>query len=106
MTKAQRHTLNFSICSLFKKYWAVQEDINLENRGGNYSRNLEQSSSVYIPAPYSREGNSEPPAAGYYRLARESPSIHSSAAASTSQVGYNSIYLQTLNYILADIFPN
>ena len=78
----------------------------MENRG-NYSRNLEQSSSVYIPAPYTRESRSEPPGgyylatepgpggggggpggggAGYYRLTRESPSLHSSAAASTSQV--------------------
>ena len=92
--------------SFIQKYWAVQEDIQMENRG-NYSRNLEQSSSAYIPAPYTRESRSEPPGgyyratesgagrgggggsgagAGYYRLTRESPSLHSSAAASTSQV--------------------
>ena len=73
----------------------------MENRG-NYSRNLEQSSSVYIPTPHTRDSRSEPPGgyyrvtesgpgrggAGYYRLTRESPSLHSSAAASTSQVCY------------------
>ena len=43
----------------------------MENRG-NYSRNLEQSSSVYIPTPYTRESRSEPPG-GYYRATESGP---------------------------------
>ncbi len=57
----------------FQKYWAIQEDIQLEDRsvggresgaGGNYTRNLEQSAGGYM---YREVPQRESPNAGQVR---------------------------------------
>ena len=71
----------------------MQEDLRLEDRG-NYSRNLEQGSGVYVSAGYPGDGEAdgeeapgEPdtPRAGYRRLARGAtpPSLHSTSQVKT-----------------------